>query len=186
MGVEMTLLRALAFHPRMPLPEPEAPPVQAIQAAPAQQAAPASAPSSPPPNLPQTTSQVLAARSQLQRSQGAPTPKKSEPAAASRARPVNNAALERLSSITERVQARPAAAALEKAPAKKEAYRWKSTTVVEAVKEEVATPKALKKRWSMKKRRNWRQSWQSKRSSAIAGRRKSAGLRYPNWWSRSP
>ncbi|MDI8993147.1 hypothetical protein MJI20_31205, partial [Salmonella enterica subsp. enterica serovar Anatum] len=23
MGVEMTLLRALAFHPRMPLPEPE-------------------------------------------------------------------------------------------------------------------------------------------------------------------
>ncbi|MGM1328664.1 DNA polymerase III subunit gamma/tau, partial [Klebsiella michiganensis] len=75
MGVEMTLLRALAFHPRMPLPEPEAPPVQAIQAAPVQQAVPESA---PPPNLPQTTSQVLAARSQLQRSQGAPTPKKSE------------------------------------------------------------------------------------------------------------
>ncbi len=25
MGVEMTLLRALAFHPRMPLPEPEVP-----------------------------------------------------------------------------------------------------------------------------------------------------------------
>ncbi|HDX8891942.1 TPA: DNA polymerase III subunit gamma/tau [Klebsiella oxytoca] len=147
MGVEMTLLRALAFHPRMPLPEPEAPPAQAIQAAPAQQSAPASAPPPPPPpqNLPQTTSQVLAARSQLQRSQGAPTPKKSEPAAASRTRPVNNAALERLSSITERVQARPAAAALEKAPAKKEAYRWKSTTVVETVKEEVATPKALKK-----------------------------------------
>ncbi|MGS1849913.1 DNA polymerase III subunit gamma/tau [Klebsiella oxytoca] len=146
MGVEMTLLRALAFHPRMPLPEPEAPPAQAMQAAPAQQSAPASAPPPPPPqNLPQTTSQVLAARSQLQRSQGAPTPKKSEPAAASRARPVNNAALERLSSITERVQARPAAAALEKAPAKKEAYRWKSTTVVETVKEEVATPKALKK-----------------------------------------
>ncbi|MDU6529173.1 MAG: DNA polymerase III subunit gamma/tau [Klebsiella grimontii] len=142
MGVEMTLLRALAFHPRMPLPEPEAPPMPAIQAAPVQQAVPESA---PPPNLPQTTSQVLAARSQLQRSQGAPTPKKSEPAAASRARPVNNAALERLSSITERVQARPAAAALEKAPAKKEAYRWKSTTVVETVKEEVATPKALKK-----------------------------------------
>ena len=146
MGVEMTLLRALAFHPRMPLPEPEAPPAQAIQAAPAQQSAPASAPPPPPPqNLPQTTSQVLAARSQLQRSQGAPTPKKSEPAAASRARPVNNAALERLSSITERVQARPAAAALEQAPAKKEAYRWKATTVVEEAKVEVATPKALKK-----------------------------------------
>lgn len=144
MGVEMTLLRALAFHPRMPLPEPEAPPAQSIPVAPVQQAAPVSA-QQPPQNLPQTTSQVLAARSQLQRSQGAPSPKKSEPAAASRARPVNNAALERLSSITERVQARPAAAALEQAPAKKEAYRWKSTMVVETVKEEVATPKALKK-----------------------------------------
>ncbi len=58
---------------------------------------------------------------------------------------MNNAALERLSSITERVQARPAAAALEQAPAKKEAYRWKATTVVEETKVEVATPKALKK-----------------------------------------
>ena len=142
MGVEMTLLRALAFHPRMPLPEPEAPPVQAIQAAPVQQAVPESA---PPPNLPQTTSQVLAARSQLQRSQGAPTPKKSEPAAASRARPVNNAALERLASVTDRVQARPVPSALEKAPAKKEAYRWKATTPVMQQKEVVATPKALKK-----------------------------------------
>lgn len=142
MGVEMTLLRALAFHPRKPLPEPEVQPVQAIAAAPAQAAA---VQPPPPQNLPQNTSQVLAARSQLQRNQGAPSPKKSEPAAASRARPVNNSALERLSSITERVQARPAAAALEQAPAKKEAYRWKSTNVVETVKEEVATPKALKK-----------------------------------------
>lgn len=145
MGVEMTLLRALAFHPRKPLPEPEVQPVQAIAAAPAQAAAVPPVQPPPPQNLPQNTSQVLAARSQLQRNQGAPSPKKSEPAAASRARPVNNSALERLSSITERVQARPAAAALEQAPAKKEAYRWKSTNVVETVKEEVATPKALKK-----------------------------------------
>lgn len=142
MGVEMTLLRALAFHPRKPLPEPEVQPAQA--AAPRQSVSPA-APPQPPQSLPPTTSQVLAARSHLQRSQGATTPKKSEPAAASRARPVNNAALERLSSITERVQARPAAAALEQAPAKKEAYRWKATTVVEETKVEVATPKALKK-----------------------------------------
>ena len=144
MGVEMTLLRALAFHPRKPLPEPEVQPVQAAAPVPRQPVAPAA----PPPSaqsLPPTTSQVLAARSHLQRSQGATTPKKSEPAAASRARPVNNAALERLSSITERVQARPAAAALEQAPAKKEAYRWKATTVVEETKVEVATPKALKK-----------------------------------------
>ncbi|AZR64420.1 DNA polymerase III subunit gamma/tau [Klebsiella quasipneumoniae] len=144
MGVEMTLLRALAFHPRKLLPEPEVQPAQAAAPAPRQPVSPA-APPQPPQSLPPTTSQVLAARSHLQRSQGATTPKKSEPAAASRARPVNNAALERLSSITERVQARPAAAALEQAPAKKEAYRWKATTVVEETKVEVATPKALKK-----------------------------------------
>ena len=144
MGVEMTLLRALAFHPRKPLPEPGVQPAQAAAPAPRQPVSPA-APPQPPQSLPPTTSQVLAARSHLQRSQGATTPKKSEPAAASRARPVNNAALERLSSITERVQARPAAAALEQAPAKKEAYRWKATTVVEEAKVEVATPKALKK-----------------------------------------
>ena len=88
---------------------------------------------------------MLAARSQLQRAQGATKAKKSEPAAASRARPVNNAALERLASVSERVQARPAVSALEKAPAKKEAYRWKATNPVAEVKEVVATPKALKK-----------------------------------------
>lgn len=85
---------------------------------------------------------------------------------------MNNAALERLSSITERVRARPAAAALEQAPAKKEAYRWKATTVVEESKVEVATPKALKRRWSMRRRRSWRPSSPKKRSSATAGRRK--------------
>ena len=127
MGVEMTLLRALAFHPRMP-PQP--------------QSAPQQAPTVP---LPETTSQVLAARQQLQRVQGATKAKKSEPAAATRARPVNNAALERLASVTDRVQARPVPSALEKAPAKKEAYRWKATTPVMQQKEVVATPKALKK-----------------------------------------
>ncbi len=59
---------------------------------------------------------------------------------------MNNAALERLASVTERVQSRPAPSALEqKAPVKEEAYRWKATTITETVKEEVATPKALKK-----------------------------------------
>ncbi|ONG12828.1 DNA polymerase III subunit gamma/tau [Escherichia coli] len=111
MGVEMTLLRALAFHPRMPLPEPEVPrqsfaPVAPTavmtptQVPPQPQSAPQQAPTVP---LPETTSQVLAARQQLQRS------------------------------------------ALEKAPAKKEAYRWKATTPVMQQKEVVATPKALKK-----------------------------------------
>lgn len=79
MGVEMTLLRALAFHPRMPLPEPEVPrqsfapvaPTAVImptQVPPQPQSAPQQAPTVP---LPETTSQVLAARQQLQRVQGA-------------------------------------------------------------------------------------------------------------------
>ncbi|EAB2818325.1 DNA polymerase III subunit gamma/tau [Salmonella enterica subsp. enterica serovar 4,[5],12:i:-] len=152
MGVEMTLLRALAFHPRMPLPEPETPrqsfaPVAptAVMTPPQLQQPSAPAPQTSPAPLPASTSQVLAARNQLQRAQGVTKTKKSEPAAASRARPVNNSALERLASVSERVQARPAPPALETAPVKKEAYRWKATTPVVQTKEVVATPKALKK-----------------------------------------
>ncbi|ECH8660458.1 DNA polymerase III subunit gamma/tau [Salmonella enterica subsp. enterica] len=152
MGVEMTLLRALAFHPRMPLPEPETPrqsfaPVAptAVMTSPQVQQQSAPAPQTSPAPLPASTSQVLAARNQLQRAQGVTKTKKSEPAAASRARPVNNSALERLASVSERVQAHPASSALETAPVKKEAYRWKATTPVVQTKEVVATPKALKK-----------------------------------------
>ncbi|MCT2669986.1 DNA polymerase III subunit gamma/tau [Salmonella enterica] len=152
MGVEMTLLRALAFHPRMPLPEPETPrqsfaPMAptAVMTSPQVQQQSAPAPQTSPASLPASTSQVLAARNQLQRAQGVTKTKKSEPAAASRARPVNNSALERLASVSERVQARPAPSALETAPVKKEAYRWKATTPVVQTKEVVATPKALKK-----------------------------------------
>ncbi|ENO9885177.1 DNA polymerase III subunit gamma/tau [Salmonella enterica subsp. enterica serovar Oranienburg] len=152
MGVEMTLLRAPAFHPRMPLPEPETPrqsfaPVAptAVMTPPQVQQQSAPAPQTSPAPLPASTSQVLAARNQLQRAQGVTKTKKSEPAAASRARPVNNSALERLASVSERVQARPAPSALETAPVKKEAYRWKATTPVVQTKEVVATPKALKK-----------------------------------------
>lgn len=77
MGVEMTLLRALAFHPRMPLPEPETPrqsfaPVAptAVMTPPQVQQQSAPAPQTSPAPLPASTSQVLAARNQLQRSQG--------------------------------------------------------------------------------------------------------------------
>lgn len=150
MGVEMTLLRALAFHPSAPLPEPEPEPTP-------QRQAPAAPPPSPPPTSPpvarsdqplsDTTSQVLQARSQLQR-QGATRAKKSEPAAQQQrsARPVSSSALERLASVTERVQARASTASAEQeAPAKKEAYRWKAKNKTEVVKEKVATPKALRK-----------------------------------------
>lgn len=146
MGVEMTLLRALAFHPRMPLPEPETPRQSFAPVAPtAVMTSPQVQQQTSPASLPASTSQVLAARNQLQRAQGVTKTKKSEPAAASRARPVNNSALERLASVSERVQARPAPSALETAPVKKEAYRWKATTPVVQTKEVVATPKALKK-----------------------------------------
>lgn len=147
MGVEMTMLRALAFHPRAPLaePQPEAAPRQMVDL-PIVNATPEPRPAPPPREaatpLPDTTSQVLQARSQLQRAQGATKLKKSEPAAPGDARPVKTSALERLAAVTERAQARPAAE--ENKPAKKEAYRWKAQNPTEKIVEPVATPKALK------------------------------------------
>lgn len=85
---------------------------------------------------------------------------------------MNNAALERLASVTERVQSRPAPSALEqKAPVKEEAYRWKATTITETVKEEVATPKALKKALEHEKRRSWPRSLPKSPLRATPGRR---------------
>ena len=168
LGVEMTLLRALAFHPQATIAEPVARPTLTPQAAPqvaAPQAeakaapAPAAQPQMAPPNpdappvsddypdmqpapdpLPDSTSQLLQARTQLLR-QGAGKAKKSEPAARS-ARPANPA-LERLASVTERVQQRASEPTV-KAPAKPEAYRWKTQLPVEVKAELVATPKALR------------------------------------------
>jgi len=172
MGVEMTLLRALAFHPQTAIAEPAARPTMTPQAEPsaaaaqpqpqihavAQQHVAAAQPQMAPPAPPErvappvaappaaapdgsfsdTTSQLLQARTQLLR-QGASKPKKSEPAA-SLTRPATSA-LERLASVTERAQA---ARPRETAPAKKEAYRWKAQSPVEAAPEPVATPKALR------------------------------------------
>ncbi|MEJ4042920.1 DNA polymerase III subunit gamma/tau [Erwinia sp. SLM-02] len=155
MGVEMTLLRALAFHPKAVIAEPAARPAIVAQAVPqpAPQApltppsAPAAAhtiPEAPPPQgLPDSTSQLLQARTQLMRQQGATKPKKSEPAAQG-ARPASSA-LERLAAATERGQKRPRQDAAPAAPVKEEAYRWKAQTPKEEVKAEpVATPKALR------------------------------------------
>lgn len=158
MGVEMTLLRALAFHPKAVIPEP----VAMVQIAPAQPqgnmaAAPPSAyPDAPPPlgqaappqntqptNLPDATAQLLKARTQLLRQQGASTAKKNEPAAPGIARPANSA-LERLASVTERSQKRQAEKIVTEKPAKPEAYRWRALTEPEAAPEPRATPKALR------------------------------------------
>ncbi|KQN68628.1 DNA polymerase III subunit gamma/tau [Serratia sp. Leaf51] len=167
MGVEMTLLRALAFHPKViiaePAPQPAAAPAYVAPQphAPAQHAAPRAAtpqqPSpqqghndSPPPHgsaepasMPDSTAQLLQARTQLLRQQGSTTPKKAEPAAPGKARPANSA-LERLASVTERAQTQASAKKEPAAPVKEEAYRWKALTEPEESSEPVATPKALR------------------------------------------
>ncbi|MFU2318594.1 DNA polymerase III subunit gamma/tau [Rahnella sp. PCH160] len=159
MGVEMTLLRALAFHPKViiaePAPQPVAAPAYVTPQAPAQSAAPRHAPqspqnySAPPPQghaepapMPDTTAQLLQARTQLLR-QGSTTPKKAEPAAPGKARPANSA-LERLASVTERAQTMASAKKEPAAPVKEEAYRWVALNEPEEAPEPVATPKALR------------------------------------------
>jgi DNA polymerase-3 subunit gamma/tau len=162
MGVEMTLLRALAFHPKViiaePAPVPVAAPAYVPPQAPAQSAAPYNAPQAPqapqnyssppsqgnaePAQMPDTTAQLLQARTQLLR-QGSTTPKKAEPAAPGKARPANSA-LERLASVTERAQTMASVKKEPAAPVKEEAYRWVAQNEPEEAPEPVATPKALR------------------------------------------
>ncbi|MEQ9878374.1 DNA polymerase III subunit gamma/tau [Pectobacterium aroidearum] len=199
MGVEMTLLRALAFHPSQIIAEP----VASVSAAPAQAAqAPVIQPALPPQSvatastrartpapqysepqadvltpsyspeppldasayapplgeppasvgsaeqhgeseLPDATSQLLQARSQLLRKQGSTPPKKAEPAASDNTRPATSA-LERLASVTERSIQRQNAKTSPSEPKKPEAYRWRAQNKVDEEKVDVATPKALR------------------------------------------
>ncbi|QQG29677.1 DNA polymerase III subunit gamma/tau [Pectobacterium carotovorum] len=195
MGVEMTLLRALAFHPSQIIAEPVAP----VSAAPAQAArapsiqppvqqpvatvsatvrapvpqntaapedmpppsyspeppmdasayalplgeAPASAEQHDESELPDATSQLLQARSQLLRKQGSTPPKKVDLAASDNTRPATSA-LERLASVTERSIQRQNAKTSSSEPKKPEAYRWRAQNKVEEEKVDVATPKALR------------------------------------------
>ncbi|WP_045046090.1 DNA polymerase III subunit gamma/tau [Rouxiella chamberiensis] len=169
MGVEMTLLRALAFNPKVIIAEPVAASPQSVAPQPmntphAMPAAVSSPASATPPAQPRaeteqnnpapaaasgvgsTTAQLLKARTELLRKQGTSTPKKAEPAAPGKAQPANSV-LERLASVTERSLERTGAAAQKKAPAeplKQEAYRWKAVNEPEAAPEPVATPKALR------------------------------------------
>ncbi|MDC9819225.1 DNA polymerase III subunit gamma/tau [Pectobacterium polonicum] len=198
MGVEMTLLRALAFHPSQIIAEPVAPisvvPVQATRVPsiqpPVQQPVatvsatvrapehqhtqshndvqpPSYSPEPPmdvsayaPPlgeatasasaaeqhdesELPDATSQLLQARSQLLRKQGSTPPKKADPAASDNTRPATSA-LERLASVTERSIQRQNAKTSPSEPKKPEAYRWRAQNKVEEEKVDIATPKALR------------------------------------------
>ncbi|MGL9721500.1 DNA polymerase III subunit gamma/tau C-terminal domain-containing protein, partial [Symbiopectobacterium sp.] len=169
MGVEMTLLRALAFHPQAVIaPVATVPVVASAPAAPQAHIAPArqaTTPSAPPspvaaPSspvavpeepvaqaapLPDTTSQLLQARSQLLQRQGTPPPKKSEPAAQEGARPGTAvSALERLASVTERSQQRQTADKNGEAQKKPEVYRWRAQQQQTTVAETTATPKELR------------------------------------------
>ncbi|MBA5599655.1 DNA polymerase III subunit gamma/tau [Pectobacterium aroidearum] len=193
MGVEMTLLRALAFHPSQIIAEPvarvqvaQAPAIQpavpqAVATASAKIRTPAPQHSEPqsdvltpsyspeppmdasayapplgePPasvgsaeqhgesELPDATSQLLQARSQLLRKQGSTPPKKAEPAASDNTRPATSA-LERLASVTERSIQRQNAKTSPSEPKKPEAYRWRAQNKVDEEKVDVATPKALR------------------------------------------
>lgn len=163
MGVEMSLLRALAFHPKVIIAEPQvvsvaqgrgplpSPSQDSVPSAPVAQSVPPDIGEPPPPaapnvGLPDATAQLLQARTQLRRQQGTSSPKKAEPAAPGKAQPANSV-LERLASVTERSLERASGAAVKKspeAPIKKEAYRWKAVNEPEVVNEPVATPKALR------------------------------------------
>ncbi|MFT8210705.1 MAG: DNA polymerase III subunit gamma/tau [Symbiopectobacterium sp.] len=162
MGVEMTLLRALAFHPQSVIVPAVATPVAASApgasqtltppqrqaempiALPPPVAAPGE-PAAPAAPLPDATSQLLQARRQLLQRQGTPPPKKSEPAAQERARPGTAvSALERLASVTERSQQRQASDKNSDAQKKPEAYRWRAQQQQATVTEAAATPKALR------------------------------------------
>lgn len=165
MGVEMTLLRALAFHPKAIIAESQIMPAvmpmaamgnnnapatqrdqntQTVQAESQQEAPPLGAAATVSTQLPDSTAQLLQARTQLLRQSGTTTAKKSEPAAPGKARPANSA-LERLASVTERSQQRLAAKSTEeKKPVKKEAYRWIAQNQPEVSIEPIATPKAMR------------------------------------------
>ncbi|MGL4485644.1 MAG: DNA polymerase III subunit gamma/tau [Yersinia sp. (in: enterobacteria)] len=160
MGVEMTLLRALAFHPKAIIAESQIVPVMAASAItnnntstpqhdqntqiPASAAIQDALPPEVSTQLLDSTAQLLQARTQLLRQARTTTQKKNEPAARGKVQPANSA-LERLASVTERNQQRLAAKTTEeKKPAKKEAYRWTAQNQPKTAPEPLATPKALR------------------------------------------
>lgn len=149
MGVEMTLLRALAFHPKSLITELQSTPLQVTQ--PMQE--PESQDVLPPldqaiisqnhqqPHLSNATTQLLKARSQL-RQQGVSTAKKREPAALAKARPASSP-LERLASVTDRRQQCLAEKVVPEKLVKRVAYRWSASSAPEVDPPALMTPKVL-------------------------------------------
>ncbi|HHR5880215.1 TPA: DNA polymerase III subunit gamma/tau [Providencia alcalifaciens] len=156
MGVEMTLLRALAFHPKSVIEEVELPPklvssvpASTFQPEPAPPTVRRSAPQSPSAeNLPENspTLQLLKARQALQTPQSEdPSPKKTHPVTSERAKPAVSA-LERLAAVTSKHQQNVMEKASQKTKsAKPKPYQWKPQNgeVLDA-KDTVTTPTEIK------------------------------------------
>ncbi|BET95802.1 DNA polymerase III subunit gamma/tau [Xenorhabdus taiwanensis] len=167
MGVEMALLRALAFHPKTVIEE-ILPPAVENPVAPIGVAPPSAQLSSNQftsnkeenertgQTIPQSmgsessvanspTAKLLQARSSLTR-QGNTPAKKPEPAESAKAKPASSA-LERLVVVAEQRSQSHIPKTREPKPvnpAKKEAYRWRATKTGEEKQHPTATPKAIK------------------------------------------
>ncbi|MBD2813538.1 DNA polymerase III subunit gamma/tau [Xenorhabdus sp. Flor] len=161
MGVEMALLRALAFHPKTIIEETPEPHNVEMSAA---SAITASTPVQPDNVVPDNivskksteqkmsqtsgaesvadspTAKLLQARNLLSR-QGNVPPKKAEPAAPVKTKPASSA-LERLVTVAEQRPKSFIPEVRESKPAKQEAYRWRAKNIEE--KPVATTPKAIK------------------------------------------
>ncbi|MBS9441106.1 DNA polymerase III subunit gamma/tau [Photorhabdus heterorhabditis] len=166
MGVEMALLRALAFHPKTVIEEVSVPMVQPAvmpsTTAQLQHDHQKSIPSTnhvselvqmdktsqTEPQIPQAlvsspTAQLLKARNALSRQQEQTPPKKSEPATSIKTRSAPSA-LERIAAVSGQQLQSSVVKTQENKPEKKEAYRWRAKNVEKKPETYVATPKALR------------------------------------------
>ncbi|MEY1237362.1 DNA polymerase III subunit gamma/tau [Providencia manganoxydans] len=146
MGVEMALLRALAFHPKNVIEEPISPapttqltPPTVVRTAPPARPAPAVIAENSP------TSQLLKAREALLSSQNeGSNAKKNKPAAPEQAKPAMSA-LERLAAVTSQHQQNIASRAAEtKKATKAKPYQWRPQFEDSQAKEAVTTPTEIK------------------------------------------
>ncbi|NHB92574.1 DNA polymerase III subunit gamma/tau [Photorhabdus cinerea] len=166
MGVEMALLRALAFHPKtvieevsVPMVQPAVMPSTTVQLQHDHQKSIPSTnhvselvqmdkTSQTEPQIPQAlvsspTAQLLKARNALSRQQEQTPPKKSEPATSIKTRSATSA-LERIAAVSGQQLQSSVVKTQESKPEKKEAYRWRAKNIEKKPETYVATPKALR------------------------------------------
>ncbi|QPN89905.1 DNA polymerase III subunit gamma/tau [Proteus vulgaris] len=165
MGVEMTLLRALAFHPKTVIDEVSSAPL--AQTLPSTSSTTNRMPVSYAQQVPQTHSsqntrssspmdnaslgnspaaQLLRARQAIKGTEQQTPPKKSEPATPNQAKPAASA-LERLAAVSERRQQVAKRQSNPNAPEKKkkEAYQWRpQNPELMSTQETVSSPKEIK------------------------------------------